>query len=111
MADWSRRVNSLAPWGVVEGKWVGFHMPLNALKAMNSNQLTSILNLYDQIYESYHSLRGTNPVNQRKQYISCDLQISAGYMHSGYPIGTFLDVANPNSSSFLLNETTHRATG
>ena len=92
----------MAPWGIVEGRWVGFHMPLNALQTLTSTQLTSVLNLYDQIYESYHSLRGTTPGSYRKQYISSDLQISAGYMHSGYPIGTFLDVTDPTSYYFLL---------
>lgn len=57
---------------------------------------SQILNEYDKIHVAYHDLRGTDPVKDRKRFIIGDIRPSAGYMHSGYPIVTNLDVTDPN---------------
>jgi hypothetical protein len=63
----------------------------------------SILNIYDEIYVEYHTLRGTKPEDQRKQYYLADIMPSSGYMHAGYPVATQLDVATPNDEYFQFN--------
>jgi len=52
-----------------------------------------------------HDLRGTNVSEFRRQWIVTDVQKDAGYMHSGYPIVTALDVGNATSQTFFLNNT------
>jgi hypothetical protein len=54
---------------------------------------------------AYHDLRGTNASAQRKQLIVSDIRPSAGYMHSGYPIMTHLDVTIPTNKFFNFNYT------
>jgi hypothetical protein len=43
------------------------------------------------------------PSSERKQWIVSDILPSVGYMHSGYPIVTMLDVANNTNDHFLFN--------
>lgn len=45
------------------------------------------------------------PQNERKRFIVSDIRPSAGYMHSGYPIVTGLDVATSTNSNFIFNMT------
>jgi hypothetical protein len=40
---------------------------------------------------THHELRGTNVNDYRRERVVNDMQPSAGYMHSGYPIVTHLD--------------------
>jgi hypothetical protein len=62
-----------------------------------------ILNIYDEIQVEYNTLRGTKPEDERKRYILADIRPSAGYMHSGYPIVTHMDVATPSDEYFQFN--------
>jgi hypothetical protein len=57
------------------------------------------------MYIAYHDLRGSNISKFRKQYYLADISPSAGYMHSGYPVVTQLDVSDPTYQQFFFNYT------
>jgi hypothetical protein len=101
IANWP--TNKLYPgtWGCAEGKWVKFCIPSKDLKTVTDPK--PILDYYDQIYEAYHILRGTLPTSMRIQWIVSDILPSAGYMHSGYPIVTMMDVATSTNNNFVFN--------
>jgi hypothetical protein len=100
IANWATRKNAPGAWGCAQGKWVAFCMLRVSFRSIDPLQ---ILNIYDQIQVEYNILRGTKPENYRKRYIIADVMLSAGYMHSGYPIVTQLDVATPNDEYFQFN--------
>ena len=54
---------------------------------------------WDAVVMAHTDLRGTEPSNGRGQWVNTDEQPSMGYMHSGYPIVTHLDVSDPNKVS------------
>jgi len=51
-----------------------------------------VAQLYVDALTAMSDLRGIKRLNVRPERIVCDQQISAGYMHSGYPVMTWLDV-------------------
>ena len=61
------------------------------------------MNLYDQIVLAYHTLRGTDPSKYRKPCAVADIDPVVGYMHSGFPLVTKLDVADLKNPNFLFN--------
>ena len=59
---------------------------------------------WDRLLLLYHDLRGANVTRHSRTRIVTDIQAVAGYMHSGNPIVTHLDVADPNNDKkFLLD--------
>jgi len=101
VSDWATRKNAPGAWGCAVGKWVGFCMPRASFATVTNP--SQILNAYDQIHVAYHDLRGTNPESDKKRFIIADIDPSAGYMHSGYPIVTSMDVTDPKYSQFEFN--------
>ena len=47
--------------------------------------------------------RGSDVNSQRRERVVSDKQAAAGYMHSGYPIVTHLDVCELNCGTCILN--------
>ena len=52
--------------------------------------------MWDSVAEMHVDLRGLHKAQGRREWMVTDEQPSAGYMHSGYPIVTMLDVADPD---------------
>ncbi|CAF1503058.1 unnamed protein product [Adineta steineri] len=88
-------------WADIAGRHIVFNLPSKSVLHLDSAQLDRALNFWDSIILAHHDLRGTKPT--RRERIVCDEQPSAGYMHSGYPIVTHLDVSDANSEWFLFN--------
>jgi hypothetical protein len=55
--------------------------------------------------------RGSNQDSQKRERVVCDKQASAGYMHSGYPIVTHLDVCEKSAKYCILDIAKMRQTG
>jgi hypothetical protein len=74
----------------LEGKYVILSVPSRVIRDLDNP--TELMKHWDQImlaiYHLYHA-----PMRNRPERYCVDRQISAGYMHSGYPIMTFEDVA------------------
>jgi len=53
---------------------------------------TGVLEVWDGGMDAIADLAGISRDRERPERFCCDQQISAGYMHSGYPVMAFLDV-------------------
>ncbi len=69
------------------------------------NDPVELIKFWDSVVESHHHLRGTNPKLQRRERVVNDIQPSAGYMHSGYPIVTHLDCCQPEYDECIFDLT------
>ena len=103
--EWNRTVSKYpAPWTELEGEKVILTMPTSAVAELKTP--TSLMTLWDKSMDDVADLAGIPQKRLRPERYVTDKQISAGYMHSGYPIMTFLDVAKP-----MVTEETIRKVG
>ena len=88
--------NRLLPglWADISSRYLTITLPSSSIR--NMEDPTKVMEGWDRLFLLYHDLRGTNVSAYRRTRIVTDLQASAGYMHSGHPIVTHLDVADPN---------------
>lgn len=91
LAEWKDRVRILpAPWGELETSKVILTLPSRVLRELDDPE--TLMRFWDQILDA-HATLGTIPLERKRpERMVADVQISAGYMHSGYPIMTHLDV-------------------
>uniref|UniRef100_A0A7S1MBV2 Peptidase M60 domain-containing protein n=1 Tax=Neobodo designis TaxID=312471 RepID=A0A7S1MBV2_NEODS len=86
-------VKGNAPWGEVEGEKVILTLPAAVIEdAERRGDLRAGIDFWDAVVRSHHRL-ATPPYGGRKERIVCDVQLSVGYMHSGYPIMVHMDFA------------------
>ncbi|MFM1802862.1 MAG: hypothetical protein RJA81_2214 [Planctomycetota bacterium] len=90
MSDWKRLRNSGAPWAELQSHQIGLILPASSVKELEDPK--PLLELWDRIMNCQEELGAINPPYRPIQWIVPDVQISAGYMHSGNPIMTFMDV-------------------
>lgn len=88
-ADWPSRRQRPAPWAELEGKRVVLTVPSEHIRKLEDAQ--ELMQFWDRVIEACDELSGRPPQPKKERYVP-DVQISAGYMHSGYPIMTHLDV-------------------
>ncbi|HOG64665.1 MAG TPA: M60 family metallopeptidase, partial [Spirochaetota bacterium] len=89
--SWRRNLaRTQAPWGEIEGQNIIISAPLAALKNLTDPE--GIIAWWDRVVLLYPALSG-KPLHPYKQRFVPDVQISMGYMHSGYPVMTWMDVA------------------
>lgn len=53
--------------------------------------------------KTHHECRGTNVRDSRRERVVNDMQPSAGYMHSGYPIVTHLDCCQKDHGECIFD--------
>lgn len=90
LKEWDRLRKSGAPWAELQSKHVGLVLPSSSIRDLADPK--SLMELWDRIIETQDQLGRLNDGYKPIQWIVPDQQISAGYMHSGNPIMTFLDV-------------------
>ena len=80
-----------APWAELETSRVILSVPSTVVR--NLDDPVDLMEWWVKVLDSCAEL-AARPIEREcpERYV-CDIQISAGYMHSGYPIMTFLDVA------------------
>ena len=89
--EWNgMRAGMNAPWGELQGEKIIFSLPRDVLATVEDP--ASILEWWDRVVAAHEQLAGRS-ISSRPQRVVCDMQISAGYMHSGYPVMTHLDAA------------------
>jgi len=86
-----REKDAPAPWAEMEGKRVILSVPSTAIR--NLKDPAALMAYWDQMMDLIYGFYAA-PIRIRPERYCVDRQISAGYMHSGYPIMTFEDVAN-----------------
>jgi Peptidase M60, enhancin and enhancin-like/N-terminal domain of M60-like peptidases len=89
-ADWKDRLRKEpAPWAELECSKVILTLPSSAVRTLDDPE--ELMKTWERIVDLEDELAGTAAERRRPERVVCDQQISAGYMHSGYPIMTWLD--------------------
>ncbi len=91
LADWKTTIrNAPGPWAELQGKRVILTVPSSAVRDLDDPE--ALMTYWDEVLTRCYELYAA-PIRDRPERYCVDRQISAGYMHSGYPIMTGDDVA------------------
>ena len=82
LADWKRIRNAPAPWGELVGRGMILHVTAAQVRTMDDP--TALLGWWDSVIAAEDGLVGW-PARAAQERVVPDRQISAGWMHSGYP--------------------------
>ncbi len=103
--DWrARNRRRPGPWAELAGRTVIFTVPSSLVRDLDDPR--PVMMLWDQIVAAQDAFVSL-PRRERPERIVADMQISAGYMHSGYPIMIPID----DSIKLGLNERRLRREG
>ena len=90
--DWCDRIRLLpGPWAELATKKIILTVPSETIR--KTDDPAALLQFWDQVLDADAELSCRSKERERPERIVCDVQISVGYMHSGYPIMTHLDAA------------------
>jgi hypothetical protein len=88
--EWRATIrNHPAPWGEIVSSKVIVTLPSDVLRTLDDPK--ALMETWDRILDLVADLATIPRERERPERIVCDEQISAGYMHSGYPIMTWMD--------------------
>ncbi|KAM5204962.1 TRPM8 channel-associated factor 2-like isoform 1-T2 [Hipposideros larvatus] len=105
LEEWKRSVQeSPAPWGELATDNIILTVPTANLQGLGDPE--PVLRLWDEMMQAIARLAAQPFPFLRPERIVADVQISAGWMHSGYPIMCHLE-----SVQELINETSMRSSG
>lgn len=91
LADWKQHLrNAPGPWAELVGNLVILSVPSSAIRDLDDPE--ALMAYWDEVMERCYAFYAAPKRNRPERYC-VDRQISAGYMHSGYPIMTGDDVA------------------
>ncbi|WP_409345621.1 M60 family metallopeptidase [Paenibacillus sp. MBLB4367] len=104
--EWSRSLrNAPAPVAELQGKRIVLTVPSDAVRSLGSPQ--DLMNNWDAMVDAFDELAGLAPDKplphrspDRPHRIVADTQISAGYMHAGYPIMIPIEPAGRDAVDF-----------
>lgn len=89
--DWKKTIrNAPAPWGELASDRLILSVPSQHLRALDDPD--AVMEFWNKVLDACADLCGQPIKRKRPERIVCDRQISAGYMHSGYPVMTWMDV-------------------
>ncbi len=80
-----------APWAELETTKVILTIPSRVIRELENPD--ELMRFWDDLCDAHATLAAIPLERKRPERFVADVQISAGYMHSGYPIMTHLDVA------------------
>ncbi len=90
-AKWRKTIrNNPAPWGELAGRKLILTLPSKVLRTVDDPE--DLMKFWDAVMDRYAELLGRDPQRRRLERFVPDVQISAGYMHAGYPLMTMLDI-------------------
>lgn len=90
--DWRLRIRKLpAPWAELESSKVILTIPSRVVREIENPD--EVMRFWDDLCDAHATLAAIPLERKRPERFVADVQISAGYMHSGYPIMTHLDVS------------------
>jgi hypothetical protein len=99
LADWQERLaTSDAPWGELISSKLIITVPSSLLKSSAAADPITLMNTWDLLMDAAADLEGTSHARAREERFVADRQISAGWMHSGYPVMGY----GSGADSFLL---------
>lgn len=89
--EWRQKIrNHPAPWGELAGRKLILTLPSKVLRTVDDPE--DLMKFWDAVMDRYAELLGRDPQRRRLERFVPDVQISAGYMHAGYPLMTMLDI-------------------
>lgn len=88
--EWRVLRRAPAPWAELGSRHVRLSVPSEFVRGIDDP--APLLELWDRVIEACAELDGAPPP-ARPERIVPDVDISAGYMHAGYPVMTHLDAA------------------
>jgi hypothetical protein len=83
-AAWEKIKTSPAPWAELAGKKIILSCPSEVARTIRNP--TQLMQFWDSVVEAQDEITNQASERKRPERIVPDVQISAGYMHSGYPI-------------------------
>ncbi|XP_063671778.1 TRPM8 channel-associated factor 2 isoform X3 [Pan troglodytes] len=105
LEEWKRQMQeNLAPWGELATDNIILTVPTTNLQALKDPE--PVLHLWDEMMQAVARLAAEPFPFHHPERIVADVQISAGWMHSGYPIMCHLE-----SVKEIINETDMRSRG
>ncbi len=98
LLDWKNKIrNAPAPLAELETSKIILSVPSEKIRLLDDPE--ALMKFWDQVLDAEADLATIPRERKRPERIVPDVQISAGYMHSGYPIMTFLDKSVEHSLS------------
>ncbi|MBI5864787.1 MAG: hypothetical protein HZB38_09810 [Planctomycetes bacterium] len=92
LAEWRERIRSApAPWAELESDKIILTIPSRVVRDLENPD--EVMKFWNDLSDAHATLAGIPLRRPRPERFVADVQISAGYMHSGCPIMTHLDVA------------------
>lgn len=102
--EWRKTLrNAAAPWAELEGKRIILSVPSYAVR--NLDDPDALMAYWDEVADLCADLYAIPRDRPRPERYCVDVQISAGYMHSGYPLMTGDDVAKIFTDLTILRGT------
>ncbi len=91
LEDWKKKIrNAPGPWGELASDRLILTTRTENLK--NLDNPDEVMEFWNKVLDACADLCGRPQERDRPERMVCDRQISAGYMHSGYPVMTWMDV-------------------
>jgi hypothetical protein len=92
--EWRSRIRTLgAPWAELATDKVILTVPASEVRGLDDP--AALMTFWDSLVDAASDLRGISRERPFPHRYVPDVQISAGYMHAGYPIMTHLDASIP----------------
>jgi len=89
--QWKSVRNSPGPWAELESSKIILTVPSLLVRKLQDPK--SLMDFWDKVADACADFAAIPRKRQSAERFVADVQISAGYMHSGYPIMTHLDAA------------------
>lgn len=105
LEDWRSRIrNAPAPWAEIASGKIIVTVPSAHIRILDDPE--ALMRVWDEVADAAADLAARPRDRDRPERFVADVQISAGYMHSGYPIMTHLDAADDMVSVAALRKGT-----
>jgi len=106
--EWRRKIrNRLAPWAELATDRIVLTVPSEVVRNLDDPE--EVMRFWNEVLDACAELAAIPQKRERPERIVADVQISAGYMHSGYPIMTHLDAAKVMVDIACLMTNSHGA--
>lgn len=89
--SWKRLRTAPGPWAELASSKVILTVPSSCIRDLDDPK--SLMEFWDRVLDAAADLGQIPKERRRPERYCADVEISAGYMHSGYPIMTHLDAA------------------
>lgn len=89
--EWAAIRGRPAPWAELETSKVILSVPSKHVRDLGAPE--ALMRFWDRVLDADADLAGIPRELARPERIVADVEISAGYMHSGYPVMTHMDAA------------------